>query len=477
MDPVHQHEGVWYFWNETFDKRIGSYASKAGAEVGLEVYLQELKGDKSMAKTNLPRTKIYTHEGAKAQHINSEQQLRRSVMACLLWENSFYEDGIDIATRISQLVIDTNPQKVADIAIEAREIMNLRHVPLWITRVMAKLPSHKHLVASTLARIIQRPDELTEFLSLYWLKRRQPLSAQVKKGLAAAFGKFDEYQLAKYNRDTAIKLKDVLFLSHAKPKDDAQAKLWTRLIEDNLAVPDTWEVALSGGEDKKTAWERLLAEQKLGGMALLRNLRNMQKVDVNPDLIEKSLDNANFKRVLPFRFVAAAKYNPHIESAIERAMLKSLVEMPKLAGSTVLLIDSSGSMNDRLSGKSELNRWEAAVGLAILCREICENIKIFDFAGDVHAVPNRHGFGLKDAIRNPHNGTRIGMAVTKANSLKPDRIICLTDEQSHDQVSDPVNKGYMINVAAYKNGIGYGKWTHIDGFSQNIIRYIIESER
>ena len=430
-----------------------------------------------MAKTNLPRAKIYTHEGAKAQHINPEQALRRSVMACLLWEKEFYEDGVEIAGRIAELVIATDAQKVADIAIEAREVMNLRHVPLWIVRVMAKLPNHKHLVASTLAKIIQRPDELTEFLSLYWLGRRQPLSSQVKKGLAQAFTKFDEYQLAKWNRDSGIKLKDVLFLSHAKPKDDAQAKLWTRLIEDNLAVPDTWEVALSGGEDKKIAWERLLVEQKLGAMALLRNLRNMQKVDVNPDLIEKSLDSANFKRVLPFRFIAAAKHNPHIESAIERAMLKSLIEMPKLVGSTVLLIDSSGSMDHKLSGKSELNRWEAAAGLAILCREICEDIKIFDFAGDVHAVPDRHGFGLKDAIRNPHNGTRIGFAVAKANSLKPDRIICLTDEQSHDQVSDPVNKGYMINVAAYKNGVGYGKWIHIDGFSQNIIRYITESEK
>lgn len=433
-----------------------------------------------MAKTNLPRQKrdpIYTHEGAPAKHINPEQALRRSVMACLLWEDSFYEDGVSIADRIAELTISNSAEKAAQIAIEAREVMNLRHVPLWIVRNMAASTKHKHLVSSTMTRIIQRPDELTEFLSLYWLKKRQPLSAQVKKGLAAAFTKFDEYQLAKYNRDTAVKLKDVLFLSHAKPKDDAQAKMWTRLIENKLAIPDTWEVALSAGTDKKEAWTRLLKERKLGAMALLRNLRNMEKADIPPALIEECLDAANFRRVLPFRFIAAAKYNPHIEDAIERAMLKSLAEMPKLPGMTVLLLDSSGSMDDRLSGKSALNRWEAAVGLAILCREVCEKVKIFDFAGDVHPVPNRHGFGLKDAIRKPHNGTRLGEAVDYANGLKPDRIICLTDEQSHDRVSDPNKLGYIINVAAYKNGVGYGKWTHIDGWSQGIIRYILESER
>jgi len=49
------------------------------------------------------------------------------------------------------------------------------------------------------------------------------------------------------------------------------------LVAGELATPDTWEVALSAGAsvDKREAWERLLAENKLGAQALLRNLRNM----------------------------------------------------------------------------------------------------------------------------------------------------------------------------------------------------------
>lgn len=227
-------------------------------------------------KTNTARQPIHTHEGARASHIKPIDELRRTVLACLLWENSFYESGEDVAARIKRLVPQCEPQDVADLAIEARDKQRLRHVPLLLVRELARYPS-RFRVASTLAHVIQRADELAEFLALYWKDGRKPLAKQVKLGLGWAFRKFDEYQLAKYNRDDAIKLRDVLFMVHAKPKDDEQAALWKRLVDGQLATPDTWEVALSGGADKREAFERLISEGKLGYMALLRNLRNMHQ--------------------------------------------------------------------------------------------------------------------------------------------------------------------------------------------------------
>ncbi|MFO7863430.1 MAG: TROVE domain-containing protein, partial [Salinivirgaceae bacterium] len=105
---------------------------------------------------------------------------------------------------------------------------------------------------------------------MYWKDGRQPLSAQVKKGLAAAFQKFNAYQLAKYNRDGEVKLRDVLFLCHANPTSQEQELVWKKLIDGTLESPDTWEVNLSSGADKKETWERLLREEKLGALALLR---------------------------------------------------------------------------------------------------------------------------------------------------------------------------------------------------------------
>ncbi len=420
-----------------------------------------------------------THEGARAKHINAEQQLRRSVLACMLWESTFYESGVTIAERIAEGVKLVDPSTAANLAIEARERYKLRHVPLWIVRQMARLPRHKGWVSDTLERIIQRPDELAEFLSLYWKDGRQPISKQVKLGLARAFTKFDEYRLAKYNRDEAIKLRDVLFLVHAKPKDEEQAALWKRLVDGELAVPDTWEVSLSSGANKCETWERLISENKLGGLALLRNLRNMKESGVDERMVFRALDNMRTDRILPFRFISAARYAPQWESVIERAMLRCLEGRAKLPGKTVLLVDVSGSMDNSISYRSDLKRYDAANGLAILVRELAESVEIYTFSNSLVQIPDRHGFALRDAVQNSqvHGATYLGRAVGYIDAnIRYDRLIVMTDEQSHDSVPDPKGVGYMINVAAYENGVGYGPWIHIDGWSEAILDYIVELE-
>ncbi|HDZ15337.1 MAG TPA: TROVE domain-containing protein, partial [Pricia sp.] len=335
------------------------------------------------------------------------------------------------------------------------------------------------LVSETLSRVIQRPDELSEFCAIYWKEARQPLSAQVKKGLAAAFGKFNEYSLSKYDRDGRVKLRDVLFLCHAKPKDKEQDELWKRLIDGKLAVPDTWEVSLSGGNDisKKDKWERLLKENKLGALALLRNLRNMEQENVDMSLVKTALQEIKTERVLPFRFIAAAQHAPQLEPELEAGMLKCLAIHEKLPGKTVLMVDISGSMDSQLSDRSQMRRFDAACGLAMLLREICDDVEIFSFSYSEVRVPPRRGFALRDAIVNSQemDGTYLGRSISSVmNSVSGiDRIIVITDEQSHDRVPDPVCKAaYMVNVASYKNGIGYGAWTHIDGWSEAIIAYI-----
>lgn len=457
-----------------------------------------------MAKLNVPRSPTHTHEGGIAKHINTAQQLRQSVMACMLWEKSFYENGEDVAARIHDLVPKVQPNIVANLAVEARERMKLRHVPLLLVREMAFHQSHKHLVGNTLERIIQRADELSEFLSIYWKDGRQPLSAQVKKGLARAFRKFNAYQLAKYNRDGAIKLRDVLFLCHAKPKDEEQAAVWKKLVDGKLEAPDTWEVALSSGADKKEAWTRLLSENKLGALALLRNLRNMDQAGVDRRLVVKALNEMKVERVLPFRFISAARYAPQLEPELESAMLKCLTIQEPLPGHTVLLVDVSGSMDSAVSIKSEITRLDAACGVAMLACEICEQVDIFTFSMKLCRVPARRGFALRDAIvdSQEHSGTPLGEAVKsiylekgrnigmahfgyhgrceigyQGQGLRPDRLIVITDEQSADKVPDPIGRGYMINVATNQNGVGYGSWIHIDGWSEAVIDYIREYEK
>lgn len=423
---------------------------------------------------------LFTYEGAPAKRITKTQELRRSLMACLLWENTFYESGEDIASRIAKLIPEVKPNDVANMALEARRDMKLRHAPLLVVREMARLPEHKRWVGLLLPQIIQRADELAEFLAIYWKDGRQPISKQVKVGLAAAIKKFDAYQLAKYNRDAAVKLRDVMFLTHPKPDTDEQAILFKEIAENTLPTPDTWEVALSSGADKQTTWERLLSENKLGALALLRNLRNMQSVGVPDSKIVNALDRMKVERVLPFRFISAARYAPSLEPALERTMFRCIDGIEKLPGKTVLLVDVSGSMDAAISAKSEMTRIDAANGLSVLAREMCDDVSIYSFSRGVKLIPPRRGFALRDAINGSqiHASTELGLAVEYINAKEQyDRLIVFTDEQAARAVGDPKGKGYVINVASYENGVGYGAWNHIDGFSEATLNYIREFEK
>ncbi len=324
-------------------------------------------------RLNPPRT----YEGGKAHRINPELELRRTVMTCLLWERAFYESGKSIADRIKQLVTQVAAVKVLDLAIEARNEMMLRHVPLLLVREVARLDHVPgSLVRDALAEIIQRADELTEYLAIYFQDGKQPLTRGVKMGLAKAFTKFDAYQLAKYDRDDKVKLRDVLFLCHPKPKD------------------------------KKETFERLLGEGKLGGLAVLRNLRNMQKAGVDEDMIASRL-RIGIKKALPFRFVTAARYAPSLEEDIEIAMLKAVEGLESLPGKTGLLIDVSYSMESAISDRSETSRIDVACGLAILLREKAHRVKVATFSNRLIVLPPRRGFALSDAITQSqiHHGT------------------------------------------------------------------------
>lgn len=429
-----------------------------------------------MRKNVADKVRVFTHEGGPAvAHLKPEQELRRSVMACLLWEDQFYENGESIADRIVKSAEKVKPEVLAQIAIEAREVFNLRHAPLLLLDVLSK--TGKGLTADTVARVIQRADEMGELLAIYWRGGRKMVPHQMQKGLQKAFVKFDEYQLAKYDRDGKVKLRDVLRLARPKPLNEAQSALWKRVKDRTLETPDTWEVGLSAGGDKKETFERLLREGKLGYLALLRNLRNMAQAQVDENLVKDAIlaRKGGAQRVLPFRYISAARAAPQFDRYLDQALLKAIEESTEFSGKTIVLVDVSGSMTSKVSGKSEISRADAAAAIASLIRG---DVRVFTFDNDCRETPHRPGLAGIDAIlKKVGGGTMLRSAVDKVNKLKHDRLIVITDEQSHDRVPEPVaDHAYMINVASYKNGVGYGPWTHIDGFSEGVLRYIREVE-
>ena len=412
--------------------------------------------------------------GTKVPMTSPERQLKRITLAAMLWEDQFYLDGKSHAELVRDLVAKVQPEKVADLAGVARSKFKLRHIPLLLARELAR---NGKLQAQTLTTIIQRPDEMSEFLSIYWKEGKTAVSNQIKKGLAACFNKFNEYQLAKWNKNSAaIKLRDVMFLSHPKPQNAEQEALFKRIASDTLETPDTWEVQLSGGADKCDTFTRLMSEKKLGALAFLRNLRNMTQSGVSETLIRQYSTQVDVSRVLPFRFIAAARIVPQFEDMLENMMFRALADVPKIKGKTVLVIDVSGSMfGTNISAKSDLDRFDAAAALAVLCREICEQVEIYSFSHDAVRVAPRRGFALVEAISKSqnHGGTQLGHAMRTIDSQTSyDRVIVFTDEQSYDRPQSPRGKGYLVNVASYQHGVNHSAWNEINGFSEAIVDYI-----
>jgi len=279
-----------------------------------------------------------------------------------------------------------------------------------------------------------------------------------------------------------VTLRDVLFLAHPKPQDEAQAQIWKRLAADELKTPDTWETSLSAGADKKETFTRLIENGKLGYFALLRNLRNMAQAGVDERLVTNAIieRRSGAEKVLPFRYIAAARACPQFEPSLDIALQAAIKELPALDGRTVVLVDVSVSMDQKLSAKSDLKRVDAACALASVLH--CEHLRMFSFSSLLIEVAPRRGMAGVDALLNSqtHHNTHLADAVNFVNAKVPhDRLIVITDEQATDgPVPDPIAPlSYMINVASAQNGVGYGKWVHLDGFSEGVIKWIYARER
>lgn len=426
------------------------------------------------------------------------QLLRRAVLANLLWEDIAYMDGVSVSDEIARLIPLCDGESVFNIALEARIDQKLRHTPLFIAREMCRYKEHKRFVSKLLPLIITRADMITDFVALYWKDGKESLCNQAKKGLALSFYNFNEYKLAKYDRNSSIKLRDVMFMVHPKPRNEYEKELFSKIANRTLATPDTWEVALSRGEDKKSTWTRLIEDGKIGGLAMLRNISNMMRVDVDSNVIRKGINNLTSSMLLPLDYYKSYKHNREFGKDIEDVMIKSYEHLPKLPGNTLFIVDVSGSMDSRISDKSEFTREECACVMAMLACNQCERYQLVVTAGNDSSRIGEHehikypskGFDIINQIKNHSVGwggifTRQCLEWCKENfnGEEFDRIIIFSDSQDCDypdkRVPHPFGKyNYICDVSAHTRGINYkGVWdAEISGFSDKFITFIAAHE-
>lgn len=437
-----------------------------------------------MAQTNQNKTRAparRTYEGGRGMPQEAPlAALQRVLNAHLLWEDSFYIDGKSAADQLDLAVLraaNADAQGTAEVILRARTAMKIRHASLRAAVAFARRNPVPGMARHLIRDVIERADELAEVLSMAGPKGG--MSHAIRKGVADAFGKFDEYQFGKYRGEgKSVTLRDAVFLTHPNPE---KLPLVQKIVDGTLATPDTWETNLSAGADKRETFTRLMAENRLGAMALLRNLRGMLEAGVCSKDIAAALEKANWARVLPFRFVSAAKAAPALAKPLDTAFKLAVAGSVYLPGSTAVLVDTSASMDAPLSTRSTVPQHQAGAALAAAING--DEVRLFQWADHCAEIPNFGSLSNALAIRAGYvgHGTQITQAIAYANRVGVfDRIIVISDMQFSDAFIgglQPGQRGYAINTSPYAQpGLMLGNWTHFSGFSEQVLKYIAAAE-
>lgn len=469
--------------------------------------LNSTKKSTDLKKNQMSVGEIAGHVTNTAAAQSNIQLLRRAVLANLLWENIAYMDGQKVVDEIVRLVPLCDPYDVAVLTIEARTMQKLRHTPLFLAVQMCKHDGTRPYVKEVLPKIITRADMLTDFMALYWMDGKCPICNAAKKGLAEAFHNFNEYKFAKYDRDAAIKLRDVMFMVRPKPTTQLEAVLYKKIADRTLETPETWEVLLSKAhtnDEKAAVWEKLINEGKIGGKAMLMNLRNMQNAGVSRTTIEKGLKELKGTMLLPLDFLKAMRESSGFDREIEDAMLKTYENLPKLPGKTLFIVDVSGSMGSITSSGSNFSRMDQAAAMSMLAANQCEDFELVCTAGDDWSRVEKQeyikypskGFKMFQDINSMYRKLGGGGIFTYQciEKLRKQlgkkihdyaRIIVFSDSQDIDVSHGSTNKprpfgkyNYICDVSAHTHGINYnGVWTaEISGWSEHFLTYIAAYE-
>lgn len=386
---------------------------------------------------------ITTNLAGGVGYTESEKLELVSIVLTSFVADQFYTSASDGMARVSELT-KLDPYFAAKAAIYARNEFGMRSISHVVAAEIGNCAKGQKWTKGFFNKIVHRPDDMTEIVSLI-LAGKNKLPNAVRKGFSDAFGRFDEYSLAKYRGEgKGVSLVDVVNMIHPKP-NEKNATALKSLVDGTLRSVDTWETKISAAgqaegdteELKAEAWKELLQERKLGYFALLRNLRNI--IEQAPNMVDLALETLVDKNlihkslVLPFRFQTAANEIARLSGsdarktlvALSKAVDISLDNVPKLSGRTLIMIDGSGSMQGR---PLEI----ASLFGAVLYKT--QDADCIIYSNDAHFYsPNATDSTLTIAGQItkecPMGGTNLPAAFAEAKG-KYDRIIILSDMQS-----------------------------------------------
>jgi TROVE domain len=437
------------------------------------------------------QTRTLTHEGGAAFTRDLESDLFLLAATNMVGEDTFYERADARDARFVALVREvttTNPTFVARLVPYLRTTMLMRSAAIVMAAeyVAAGGANGRAVIAAAL----QRPDEPAEMLG-YWLTTHgRNIPMPVKRGVADAVRRvYTERAALRYDGlSRQIRMADVIELVHPAPRDDAQSALFRWLLDrrhhddahadetvlpvlaaaaelDAIAVDArraalrergsdalaragfSWERLsgwLPGGMDAE-AWETVIPS--MGVMALVRNLRNFDQAGIGESAIEQVIaeitdaDEVARARLFPYQVWAAYKHAPSDDwkRALGRTLERTVANIPALDG-TLIVIDTSGSMQAPVSRRSQLQRVEVAAVMAMATAKRASEVEVVIYGQRNALLKDLAGTsvlaGVDKVVRSIGS---VGHATFGHTAIarwfdpkRHQRAVIFTDDQQHD---------------------------------------------
>lgn len=351
--------------------------------------------------------------------------------------------------------------------------------------------------------VLQRADEPGEMLG-YWVSQYgRKLPKPIKRGVADAVKRlYTQRGFLRYDSDSkGYRFADVLELVHAQDSGPEQDALYRYAVDDRHghadAVPEILHMvrarktvnsmpaekrhalarlALRHGLEGNAYWPAMAGQwewlhsalgdvkdvknpiskadqwrlvlPQLGIFALARNLRNLEEAGLDfaeIDKINSRLMNADEiakSRMFPFRWWQAYQNVPgdRFKGGLERAFTHSMSNLPKLPGRSLVLVDTSASMNSGVfSQKSSMTPVQAAAVFGVaLTTANPDGVDLMGFAsGEFRHDVRRGASALQEVERfvaqigRVGHGTDIHGAVRRQfKHGEHDRVFIISDMQT-----------------------------------------------
>lgn len=335
--------------------------------------------------------------------------------------STLVETAIDLA-------LDFNPEETLKEAVRLRNEEHMRITP----QVIMVRAAHHSLVRGTglirkyAPEIMKRTDEAATQLAYQVQVFGKPIPNALKKAWKTFLESRSEYEIAKYRLESkAFKTLDVVNLVHAK--SEAIDKLMKGMLK---LDGETWESKISTEGSSQKTWEEAIP--LMGHMALLRNISNFHKNNVDPDkYLDKLVKTAKNGQQLPFRYFSAYKaaqsvgVSGRVLDAIEECLEISIGEMPQFKGKVMSLCDNSGSAHGAFtSSAGTMSVAQIANLTAVLTGKASDDGYIGVFGDKLDVKPVRKKESVFSMLEKANNtGSKIGQGTENGVWLFFDKAI------------------------------------------------------